>query len=80
MLAGPRGDFWVMGDNGFGAKDNSADYVLRLYRISPSFKTKHGGGGKVGVEAFITLRDPFHKINFAIVADAGILPGQQYSG
>ena len=74
VLAGPRGDFWVMGDNGFGAKDNSADYVLRLYRISPSFKTRHGGAGRVGVEAFITLRDPFHKIKFPIVADGEFYP------
>ena len=27
------GDFFAMSDNGFGAKPNSPDYVLRLYRI-----------------------------------------------
>ena len=92
VLAGPHGDFFVMPDNGFGAKANSADYVLRVYRISPDFKTArhgndddrhHGGGGggdirgtgKISVESFISLRDPFHKINFPIVADLDIYPG-----
>ena len=74
VLAGPRDDFWVMPDNGFGAKDNSADYVLRLYRIDPHFRTKHGGSGRIDVEKFITLRDPWHKIPFPIVADLELYP------
>ena len=32
VLPGVRGDFWVMSDNGFGAKENSTDFVLRVYR------------------------------------------------
>jgi hypothetical protein len=75
VLAGPRGDFWVMADNGFGAKENSADFVLRLYRIDPSFKTRHEGRGTIDVESLITLRDPFHKIQFPIVADGAVYPG-----
>ena len=35
VLAGSHGDFWVMADNGFGAKENSSDFVLRLYHIVP---------------------------------------------
>lgn len=35
-----NGDFLVMPDNGYGAKNNSADYVLRVYRVDPDFKTK----------------------------------------
>jgi hypothetical protein len=63
------GDFLVMSDNGFGAKNNSADFVLRVHRISPNFRTKNGSGATIAVETFFTLSDPFRKIDFAIVAD-----------
>lgn len=29
--------FWFLSDNGFGAKDNSADYLLRIYQLKPDF-------------------------------------------
>jgi hypothetical protein len=74
VLAAGGGDFWVMPDNGFGAQDNSADFVLRLYRIATQFKTVHGGAGTIGLRSFITLRDPDHKINFRIVADGQFYP------
>lgn len=32
VLRSSNGDFLVMSDNGFGAKENSTDYVLRVYR------------------------------------------------
>jgi|SRR5262245_5623239 len=73
VLRARNGDFWVMPD-GFGAKDNSADYVLRMYRVSPRFRTKHGGSGAIVVKDFITLRDPDRTINFAIVADRTVYP------
>ena len=63
-----------MSDNGFGAKDNSADYVLRVYRIAPDFQTKHGGTGTIQVESFITLSDPHRHVNFPIVADGALYP------
>jgi hypothetical protein len=74
VLRGRHGDFWVMSDNGFGTKESSPDYVLRMYRISPRFRTKHGGSGDIRVRDFITLRDPRHKIDFPIVADAALYP------
>src|SRR5262245_425823 len=75
VLRVSNGDFLVMSDNGFGAKDNSQDSVLRVHRISPDFRTKTGGSGKVEVKSFITLSDPEHHINFPIVADAATYPG-----
>lgn len=75
VLGTSKGDFLAMPDNGFGAKENSPDYVLRVYRISPDFKTKHGGSGRIKVKSFITLRDPHRKINFPIVADGELYPG-----
>ena len=75
VLRRPNGDFLVMSDNGFGAKPNSPDYVLRVYRISPDFKTKNRGTGTIDVRSFITLRDPAARINFPIVADGAFYPG-----
>jgi hypothetical protein len=69
VLRESNGDFLIMSDNGFGAKGNSADYVLRIYRISPDFKTKNRGTGSVTVESFISLQDPDHKLSFSLVAD-----------
>src|SRR5215510_14564473 len=69
VLRTSNGDFLVMSDNGFGAQNNSADYVLRVHRISPDFKTKTGGSGAIAVKSFISLHDPDFKINFPIVAE-----------
>ncbi|HEY5752876.1 MAG TPA: esterase-like activity of phytase family protein [Chthoniobacterales bacterium] len=59
--------FSVMSDNGFGSIENSADYHLRVHRIRPHFETKAGGRGNIEVLGFIELRDPDHKVPFAIV-------------
>jgi hypothetical protein len=74
VLRESNGDFLIMSDNGFGAKGNSADYVLRVYRISPDFKTKTNGSGSVAVRSFIGLRDPDFKISFPIVASSMTYP------
>ncbi len=75
VLRAKNGDFLVMSDNGYGAKNNSADYVLRVHRITPDFRTQAGGTGTSVAKSFITLRDPDHHINFAIVADSPTYPG-----
>jgi hypothetical protein len=75
VLRARNGDFLVMSDNGFGAKDNSQDYVLRVYRITPNFRTKHRGSGTIKVRSFFTLSDPYRRINFPIVADRTHYPG-----
>ena len=75
VLRASHGDFLAMPDNGFGAKENSPDYILRVYRISPHFRTRYGGRGTIGVKSYITLRDPHRKINFPIVADGDFYPG-----
>ena len=38
-----------MPDNGFGAKANSPDFLIRAYWIQPEFKTASGGSGEVTV-------------------------------
>ena len=64
--AGGGGEYLAMTDNGFGSKGNSADFLLRVYRIRPDFETAGGGGGKIGVEDFIQLRDPDRWVPFEI--------------
>src|SRR5215510_11074623 len=54
------GTFWAMPDNGYGAQNNSGDFLLRLYHVRPDFKTARGGSGVVNVIDFIQLRDPDH--------------------
>ena len=52
----------AMPDNGFGSKDNSADFLLRAYDITPDHRTH-----KVTVNGFISFRDPDRKVPFPII-------------
>jgi hypothetical protein len=74
VLRTQGGDYLAMADNGFGAKANSADFLLRVYRIRPDFLTKSRGTGTIEVESYFTLHDPDHKLNFPIVADFEAYP------
>jgi glycerophosphoryl diester phosphodiesterase len=60
------GNYWFMPDNGYGAKANSADFLLRIYKVNPSFQGL-GGDGTVKVGNFIQLSDPDKKVGFKIV-------------
>lgn len=66
-----RGEYLAMPDNGFGGKANSVDFLLRAYYVRPDFKTARGGSGTIEVDtgegAFISFRDPDHRIGFPIV-------------
>lgn len=59
--------FYAMPDNGFGSKANSRSFILRVYRVKPEFETARGGSGTVRIKDWISLRDPNHKVPFAIV-------------
>jgi len=61
VLQGPTDNsFYVMPDNGFGTKTNSADALLRVYALKPNFKTWNGstvrGSGTVSPINFTTGR------------------------
>jgi hypothetical protein len=75
VLDADRGEFWGMPDNGYGAKTNSGDFLLRVYRIRPDFETAKGGSGTVAVLGFIQLRDPDRKIPFALFRADRLLTG-----
>jgi hypothetical protein len=78
VLDAGHGEFWGMPDNGFGAKTNSADFLLRLYRIRPSFRTAAGGDGTVDVLGFLQLRDPDGKVPFALTRGDRLLTGADF--
>jgi hypothetical protein len=71
--------YWVLSDNGYGAKGNSDDYHLRVYTVRPTFKTGAGAGaGRVDVLGFFELRDPDRRVPWPIVNDA--TPGRILTG
>jgi glycerophosphoryl diester phosphodiesterase len=59
--------FWFLSDNGFGAKSNSSDYLLRIYKTDPSFKGSEDGDRSVNIEGFVQLSDPNNLISWTIV-------------
>jgi hypothetical protein len=71
VLPAGGGSFWVMEDNGYGAKANSSDFLLRVYKVTPRFETARGGPGTVSVGRFIQLRDPDHRVPWPIVNASG---------
>lgn len=75
VLDAKDGTFLAMPDNGFGAKGNSGDFLLRLYTIRPDFETADGGSGTVDVLGFIQLRDPDGKVPFALYRADRLLTG-----
>ncbi|MFG1920735.1 esterase-like activity of phytase family protein [Cryptosporangium sp. NPDC048952] len=52
----------AMPDNGFGAKNNSADFLLRAYYVEPDYRH-----GDVKIDGFVSFRDPDHRVPFDIV-------------
>jgi len=58
LIKGENGTYIVLSDNGFGARDNSSDYLLSIYHIQPDFRTANGGTGGIRIGDIIHLRDP----------------------
>lgn len=64
------GSFVFLSDNGFGSKANSADYLLRLYRVNLTPRAAPNEQGQVKVGDFIQLRDPDRRVPWLIVNEA----------
>jgi glycerophosphoryl diester phosphodiesterase len=75
VLDAGHGELWGMPDNGYGAKTNSGDFLLRLYRIRPNFETAKGGDGTVAVLGFVQLSDPDAEITFPLFRGDRLLTG-----
>jgi hypothetical protein len=90
VLRGPKpGTYLVMSDNGFGAKSNSADALLRVTAMKPNFETgevtpvNRFTGEELAdftADSYMTLRDPWKKVPFAIVADGTVYPNTPTGG
>ena len=90
VLPGPKkGTYLVMSDNGFGAKANSADALLRVDAMKPNFETgevtpvnRFTGEdlNSFTAASFFTLQDPWKKVPFPIVADGANYPGTPSGG
>ncbi|MGI9029617.1 MAG: esterase-like activity of phytase family protein [Ilumatobacteraceae bacterium] len=61
------GEWLAMPDNGFGAKSNSADFLIRAYTLRIDFETAAGGSGGVQVGDYLSFRDPDRRIGFPII-------------
>ena len=62
-----NGAFWFLSDNGFGAQTNSADYLLRIYQVDPSFTGDLEDGDGIEIQNFLQLADPNSLIPFDII-------------
>lgn len=90
VLRGPvKGTYLVMSDNGFGNKANSPDALLRVTAVKPDFETgevkpvnRYTGEelSEFSPDSFITLRDPWKKVPWPIVADGVNYPGTPTGG
>ncbi|MBN8488511.1 MAG: esterase-like activity of phytase family protein [Burkholderiales bacterium] len=84
VLPGPRrNSFQFLVDNGFGARANSADAVLRAYTLKIDWKTARGGSGSVSpadresghkrtafdASTRIAFNDAQHQVPWPIQAD-----------
>ncbi len=78
VLDAGHGEFWGMPDNGYGAKGNSADFLLRLYRIRPELRTARGGAGTVEILGHLSLRDPDERVPFALTRPDRLLTGADF--
>jgi hypothetical protein len=56
------GSYWVLTDNGFGSKANSADAMLMFHHVKPDWKS-----GSVQRLQTVFLHDPDQKVPFLIV-------------
>jgi hypothetical protein len=70
--------YWFLSDNGFGRQSNSADYLLRIYKVDPNFKTADNGSGSAEWTEFIQLSDPNKLIGWEIVNETS--PDRQLTG
>jgi hypothetical protein len=70
LLDAPGRDvYWAMPDNGFGNKQNSRSFILRVYKVRADWETARGGEGDVEILDWIELRDPDERIPFALVRE-----------
>lgn len=66
MVATEDGSVLALLDNGYATLENSADFLLRIYKLKLDLRTSTGGSGQVKVEGFIELKDPHHHLPYVL--------------
>ncbi|WP_405140740.1 esterase-like activity of phytase family protein [Sphaerisporangium sp. NBC_01403] len=67
------GSFDVLSDNGYGNKANSSDFLLRIQRLKPDFRS-----GAVKVTGGINLSDPDRRVPFPLTRQDRTLTGSDF--
>ncbi len=70
VLPQADGSALVLADNGYGDRGNSADFLLHVYRVAPSY-----GQGRVAVTGGFGLQDPAGKIPWRLTRSDRRLTG-----
>ena len=73
--AATPGSFYALPDNGFGAQNNSADFVIGFYEITPTFKSTGDGTtsrGPVAVHHFTPFSDPNGLLDASYITDGQV--------
>jgi hypothetical protein len=68
-----EGGYLALVDNGFGSRENSPDFLLRVYFLTPDFRTTLGGSGEIQIEGYINLSDPNELMPYPITASKDCL-------
>ncbi|NHC14839.1 esterase-like activity of phytase family protein [Motilibacter deserti] len=74
VLPQQDGTYWVLSDNGFGTKANSADFILRVQHVKPDYVT----GKATVVDLGIDLEDPDRKVPFPLTRADRRLTGADF--
>jgi hypothetical protein len=75
VVKGEDDSYFVLSDNGFGARDNSSDYLLSIYHLYPDFRTRSGGTGSIRVNSIIRLSDPGTLMPYPVTRSDRLLTG-----
>lgn len=67
--------YFILSDNGFGARNNSSDYLLSIYLVYPHFRTSAGGAGTIQVNSVIHLQDPDSHLPYPATREDRLLTG-----
>ncbi len=71
-----NGGYLALVDNGFGSRENSPDFLLRIYFLNPEFRTAEGGSGDILIDGYINLSDPGGLMPYPITASRECLDSQ----
>jgi hypothetical protein len=69
LQSSQKDEFYFLADNGFGEKINSADALLRLYKVKINFSVKGNRTNSVEAIRFLNFSDPSHLLGFKIQAE-----------